>query len=165
MVWGVSNTVIESTFLFLALRKEKENKDDEVKVALGKLCPELQWMQWADEWPPQQIHFPMVLIWPTDEKMVSAEFCFDFSGTHSSPKTQDSKLIKHKHTQAKTNQQLPQNPAKPNHSAPHCSANNSNKKRYAQTVIFHIQCAVVIWFTVLALRAIAQALSLHSWFT
>ena len=41
VVWGVYITIIVSIFLFLALGKEK-NKDDEVKGALGKLCPELQ---------------------------------------------------------------------------------------------------------------------------
>jgi len=40
VVWGVYITV--STFLLPALGKKKENKDDKVKGALWKLCPELQ---------------------------------------------------------------------------------------------------------------------------
>lgn len=67
VVWGACTTVTVSVFVFLALGKERENKDGEMKAALGRLCPELQWMQCVDEWSPQQIHFLMVLIWPADD--------------------------------------------------------------------------------------------------
>lgn len=88
VVWEVCITLTVTIPLSLALGREKENKDDEVKGALGKLRHELQCHSWMTI-PTNTFSngFDLTHSWEDGFSWVL------FSGTHSSPKT---KIQSHK---------------------------------------------------------------------